>query len=593
MGRDRTIASAASRPNELPPPRYTAPMKDRELSARLGALLRDLRKDRGLSQRAAAELVGAPQPKLSLLEAGRLDFGALALVVAVAEKLGVSPVEVLAAALGGSGAAGQVHARFDRPWLVVASRLLTSATGDGKRLALDPPRPFAGLDASTPLARWVAALVRSRAFGAGAGASSGHAGGWILPFAPALVRQACDDLEASDAGRALPTALRARITEEAQRFALVHELAPRPREALALADALAADHGLPELDYLRGVLHHQLGATPLVVKGCVQQALDRLEAAPANDPRADLVVAGLLEYLEVVADAGERTTGGDTPDSTARIDHATRLLDAAGFTQGRVQLEVRGAITRHERLRREAESADPRSPALRDARWQAEWQEVAATLARARAEYLAMELAMGAAYVEDWLARHHELGGDEARALELVEAAAASYRALGQRRWECSARIRAAYYRGRLAAAELGVEDDAEITRKLASGAAGERAMALLDASHTSLAATLAEPDVTPYERPLLEIHLALAAGRLAGLVALCGATRDRDRIATLASTYRAARDAALAHLDDEVDATDAMRRETLASFRSLERAFAVLRTGRSAGAAKGPRRAR
>ena len=50
---------------------------------------------------------------------------------------------------------------------------------------------------------------------------------------------------------------------------------------------------------------------------------------------------------------------------------------------------------------------------------------------------------------------------------------------------------------------------------------------------------------------------------------------------------------AALAHLDDEVDATDAMRRETLASFRSLERAFAVLRTGRSAGAAKGPRRAR
>ena len=52
-------------------------MKDRELSARLGALLRELRKDRGLSQRAAAELAGAPQPKLSLLEAGRLDFGAL------------------------------------------------------------------------------------------------------------------------------------------------------------------------------------------------------------------------------------------------------------------------------------------------------------------------------------------------------------------------------------------------------------------------------------------------------------------------------------------------------------------------------------
>lgn len=572
-------------------------MKDRELSARLGALLRDLRKDRGLSQRAAAELVGAPQPKLSLLEAGRLDFGALALVVSFAEKLGVPPVEVLASALGGSastGAGATVEPRFDRPWLVIASRLLTASTGEGKRLPLDPPRPFDGLDASAPLASWVAALVRSRAFGAVAG--SGQAGGWILPFAPALIRQACDELETSDAGRALPPALRARITAEAQRFALAHELASRPREALALTETLATDHALPELEYLRGVLHHQLGAAPLVVKGCVQRALDRLEAAPASDPRADLVIAGLLEHLEVVADAAERTTGGDTPASAARVDHATRLLDAAGFTQGRVQLEVRGAITRHERLRRDSDAAAPETPAARNPRWQAEWHEVAAALARCRAEYQAMDLAMGAAYVEDWLARHHELGGDERRALELVEEAAASYRGLGQRRWECSARIRAAYYRGRLALAELGAEDDAAITRKLAAGVAGQRAAAILDASQSQLATTLAEPDVTPYERPLLEIHQALAAGRLAGLLELRGeGGRARERIAALAATYRAAREAALAHLDDEVDATHALREETLESFRDLERAFAVLRGERSSGASprKGTRRGR
>lgn len=561
-------------------------MKDRELSARLGALLRDLRKDRGLSQRAAADLIGAPQPKLSLLEAGRLDFGALALVVTCAEKLGVPPVEVLAAALG--NATGQVHPRFDRPWLVMASRMLTTATGAGKRLPLDPPRPFDGLDASTPLEAWVAALVRSRAFGA-AGAAA-HAGGWILPFAPPLIRQACDELVTADAARDLAPAMRARIVEEAQRFALAHELAPRPREALALADVLAATYPVPELDYLRGVLHHQLGAAPLVVKGCVQQALDRLEAAPASDARADLVIAGLLEYLEVAADAAESTAGADTPEAAARVEHAARLLDAAGFTQGRVHLEVRGAVARHERLRRELDASDPRAPASRAPRWQADWQEVAATFARARAEYQAMDLAMGAAYVEDWLARHHELAGDESRALALVEEAAASYRALGQRRWECSARIRAAYYRGRLALAELGVDDDAAVTRKLASGAAGARAVALLDASQASLAATLSEPDVTPYERPLLEIHQALAAGRLAGLLALRGGA-DRERIAALVASYRAAREAALAHLDDEVDATAALRRETRDTFAALERAFAALR-GAGSGT-RGGRRAR
>jgi len=58
-------------------------MKSRELSLRIGTLLRELRKERGLTQRGAADRVGWPQPKLSLLEQGRLDFGALELVLVI------------------------------------------------------------------------------------------------------------------------------------------------------------------------------------------------------------------------------------------------------------------------------------------------------------------------------------------------------------------------------------------------------------------------------------------------------------------------------------------------------------------------------
>lgn len=559
-------------------------MKSRELSVRIGVLLRELRKDRGLSQRAAAERVGWPQPKLSLLEQGRLDFGALELVVGLADELGVAPAEVLATALGEAGPDARPGA--DRAWLLSASRLLTVLTEGGKALVLDRVSPFQALGADAPPARWVMALVRARAFGAVP--SGAHASGWILPFAPSLIRLGCEELERAPEASALTAEARAAIGREAQRFALAHDLAARPAEALALADALAAEYPMPEIEYLRGVLHHQLGATPLVVKGCVQRALDRLDERPPTDLRADLVVAGLLAQLEVAADAAEHAHDTTTPASERRIDRAIRLLDAAGFAQGRVHLEVRRAVADHERLRVARTPASRATPAVLapDATWIAEWHAVAAVLARARAEYQALGVAMGTAYVEDWLARHHELAGEYERALDWVASAAHRYRDLGQRRWECSAEIRAAHYRAALAFAVLGVHDDAAVTGRRLAGAAGDRAVALLDETRARVEALLASGDVTPYERPLLEIHRALAAGRLAGFLAL--RRGERGRIDALARGYRAAKDAALAQLDDEVDATEATRRDALASFRALERAHPLLRGGSRTGARTG-----
>ncbi len=548
-------------------------MKSRELSLRIGTLLRELRKERGLTQRGAADRVGWPQPKLSLLEQGRLDFGALELVVGLARELGVDPAEVLGVAL--ADGAVEPAPRADRSWLVAASRLATALTDAGKPLALERRSPFEGLDGASRLERWVVALVRSRAFGAVP--SGAHASGWILPFSPSLIRQACDELETAAEARVLAADTRDAIVREAQRFALLHELAPRPAEALALADSLAEAYPMPEIEYLRGVLHHQLGAAPLVVKGCVQRALDRLERLPATDLRADLVVAGLTSQLDVAADAAERAHDTVTAEAERRIDHSIRLLDAAGFVQGRVHLEVRRAIARHERLRVAAEGGSPAvAPAARDAQWQADWQAVAASLARSRAEYLALGVAMGTAYVEDWLARHHELAGEHERALEWVTSAALGYRSLGQRRWECSAEIRAAHYRAVLAFGLLDAENDAEVSARKLAGTAGERATALLEATCTRAGELLASGEVTPYERPLLEIHVALAAGRLAGFATL--RRGERARIERLVETYRASKAAALAHLDDEVDATEAIRRDALASFRELERAHGLLR---------------
>ncbi len=539
-------------------------MKPRELSARIGALLRELRKDRGLSQRGAADAVGAPQPKLSLLESGRLDFGALSLVVRLSEALGVAVVDVLAAALGDGQ--GEVHRRLDRAWLVSASRLLR-ASADRATVAL--PETGAGawraLTAKDTVGRWVAALVRARAFGAVHGAP---AAGWILPFAPALIRQVCEELELSDAGRSLSASMRARIVEEAQRFAVAYELAAKPAEALAVLDRLRADHPIPEIDYMRGVLLHQLGEAPLRVKGCVQQALDALEASPVEELRADLIVAGLLEYLEVAAEASEHPEGM-APEGEQRVDRAIRLLDVAGYTQGRVHLEVRRAARHHERLRGVPAGS-------RDATWEAEWQDVAARLSRARADYRTMGVAMGAAYVEDWLARHHELAGDHAKSLALLESAATAYRALGQRRWECSAQVRSAYCREQLALAALSVSDDADVSAKRLAGPSGDAATRWLEETRNALTRLLAEPGVTPFELPLLEIHLALASGRLAGWAALRRA--PREQVTRLAEGYRASKHAALGHANEEVDASVAASRQARQSFRELEKAYPVLR---------------
>jgi hypothetical protein len=79
-----------------------------------------------------------------------------------------------------------------------------------------------------------------------------------------------------EAGRLAPGSAE-QAEMEIQRFALAHEMATRPAEALPLVESLLDDHAVPELEYLRGVLLHRMGdhhhpMHPMPTPGGVSQA---------------------------------------------------------------------------------------------------------------------------------------------------------------------------------------------------------------------------------------------------------------------------------------------------------------------------------
>ena len=533
-------------------------MASNELSRVFGELARELRVERELSQRDLARSVETVQTKVSLLELGKLDFSALSFVGSVCEVFGIATVDLVEAALARLEDTGP-RPRIDRPWAIGSSRLAEALADRGIDAAPDllghPPVPEveeAVEEEGVPVV--AGRLARSRAFGPVPGSDPAS---WMVPFAPPLVHEATATFLASDRAAGLSDAVRARIVEEAHRFSVAHELASDPAQGLAYVDRLAADHALPELEYLRGLLLHQQGESPLRVKSAIRQALDLVEQGPVVDLRADLVVAGLLSYLDVAAGSADRP-GAASVDAAGRLDRALRLLDLGGFELGRVQIRLHRSIAAHGALRSSETRDEPG--------WRESWDETLAALGSVRDAYAALGVEMGEAYVTDWLARHHELGGDPRAALELIARTVDTYGRLGQRRWLCSAHVRAAYCRRQLAESRI---------RGGADGAPGDEAVALLEETRSTLGDLLAEGAVPPYELPRLEHHLAVAHGLLAGLLEARGEDggRRRERVVD----YKRWKKASLDHYDPDVEADRDDRKGARRSFRELEERYPVL----------------